>query len=317
MQLEELVNEYNFRKCRGPENATDEELLEAFVFFCNNYAYIKHPNQGRIQFNLRDAQIETAKAWIEKRYTIVLKSRQIGFSTLAAAYAFWLTFFQPDRFVVMLSKTEREATKLLGKTKYIYKFLPDWMKMSGPELIQNNVLKMVFDNESVIESLPSANEPARGESVYLAIIDEMAFLPNPEEAWASIEPIADVGGRVICIVLVPPCNGRSSRYAHHGNHRINNFRSHVLDSFWVYLTHTNVPVFVLIRRCHADDKTELTPRLANPSARSFSTCPACPFTQCHTMVCSPSCTSTSSCCQRSAFLTGCLAAVRQPLAFQP
>ena len=99
----------------------------------------------------------------------------------------------------MLSKTEREATKLLAKSKYIYKFLPDWIKKNGPELVQNNVLKMSFANDSVIESMPSANEPARGESVYLAIIDEMAFLPNPEEAWASIEPIADVGGRVICL----------------------------------------------------------------------------------------------------------------------
>jgi hypothetical protein len=199
MQLEELLNEYNFRKCKGPEDATNEQLLEAFVFFCNNYAYIKHPNKGRIQFTLREAQVETAKAWIEKRYTIVLKSRQIGFSTLAAAYSFWLAFFWPDRFIVMLSKTEREAAKLLSKTKYIYKFLPDWIRLNGPELLQNNVLKMTFNNDSVIESLPSANEPARGESVYMAIIDEMAFLPNPEEAWASIEPIADVGGRVICL----------------------------------------------------------------------------------------------------------------------
>jgi hypothetical protein len=79
----------------------------------------------------------------------------------------------------MLSKTEREATKLLQKAKYIYKFIPDWMRLSGPELLQNNVLKMSFNNDSVIESMPSANEPARGESVYLAIIDEMAFLPNP------------------------------------------------------------------------------------------------------------------------------------------
>jgi len=47
--------------------------------------------------------------------------------------------------------------------------------------------------------LPSSNDPARGESVYLVIIDEMAFLPNPDEAWAAIEPIADVGGRVICL----------------------------------------------------------------------------------------------------------------------
>jgi hypothetical protein len=27
----------------------------------------------------------------------------------------------------------------------------------------------------------------------------MAFLPNAEEAWASIEPVADVGGRVVCL----------------------------------------------------------------------------------------------------------------------
>jgi hypothetical protein len=197
--LEDLVEEHNFRKCRGKENATTDELLEAFVFFCENFVYIKHPSQGRIKLKLRNAQKQAARDWIDKRYTIVLKSRQIGFSTLAATFAFWTTFFWQDRFVIMLSKTEREATKLLSKAKYIYKFLPDYFKQNGPELIQNNVLKMVFDNESSIESLPSANDPARGESVYLVIIDEMAFLPNPEEAWAAIEPIADVGGRVICL----------------------------------------------------------------------------------------------------------------------
>ena len=199
MQLSELLNEYNYRKCRGPEDGDVEELLEAFQFFCANYVYIKHPNKGRIKFDLRPAQIQTVRSWLGHRNTIVLKARQIGFSTLAAAYAFWLVFFWPDRFVVMLSKTEREATKLLAKAKYIYKFIPDWLRLSGPQILQNNVLKMTFDNDSVIESLPSSNEPARGESVYLAIIDEMAFLPNPEDAWASIEPIADVGGRVICM----------------------------------------------------------------------------------------------------------------------
>ena len=128
MELNELVNEYNYRKCKGPDNASVEELAEAFQFFCANYVYIKHPNQGRIQFELREAQIETVKAWLGNRNTIVLKARQIGFSTLAATYAFWLTFFWADRFIVMLSKTEREAAKLLSKAKYILKFLPDWMK---------------------------------------------------------------------------------------------------------------------------------------------------------------------------------------------
>ena len=129
----------------------------------------------------------------------MLKARQIGFSTLAAAFTFWETFFWADRFTVMLSRTEREASKLLQKTKYGYKMLPGWMRVRGPDLLSDNQLKMVFANDSAIESLPSGNDPARGESVYRVIIDEMAFLPNAEEAWASIEPIADVGGRVICL----------------------------------------------------------------------------------------------------------------------
>jgi hypothetical protein len=99
----------------------------------------------------------------------------------------------------MLSRTEREASKLLQKTKYGYKMMPAWMRVRGPDLLSDNQLKMVFSNDSAIESLPSGNDPARGESVYRVIIDEMAFLPNAEEAWASIEPIADVGGRVICL----------------------------------------------------------------------------------------------------------------------
>jgi len=199
MELTDLLNEKEWRLCKGPDNATIDEMVVAFSHFCSTYWQIKHPELGRIKFDLRDAQVETVESWLTNRYSIVLKARQIGFSTLASAYAFWLTFFWPDRFVIMLSRTEREAAKLLQKTKYGYKMLPQWVRARGPDLLSDNQLKLVFANDSSIESLPSGNDPARGESVYLVIIDEMAFLPNPSEAWASIEPIADVGGRVICL----------------------------------------------------------------------------------------------------------------------
>lgn len=207
MDLTELLNEKEWRRCRG----SDDGNVDGFVYFCENYWHIKHPQDGRIRFELRDAQVESIEHWMSNRYSVVLKARQIGFSTLAAAYSFWLTFFWPDRFVVMLSRTEREAAKLLQKSKYGYKFLPQWMKERGPQLTSDNQLKMTFANESSIESLPSGNDPARGESVYLVIVDEMAFLPNPEEAWASIEPVADVGGRVICLSTA---NG-SGNFFHH------------------------------------------------------------------------------------------------------
>jgi hypothetical protein len=128
----------------------------------------------------------------------MLKARQLGFSTLVSTYSFWLSFFYSDRVIIMLSRTERDAIKLLQKAKYGYRFLPEWMKFRGPPVNMTQT-KIEFANESYIESLPSASDPARGESVYLAVVDELAYLPNSEEAWASIEPIADVGGRVIAL----------------------------------------------------------------------------------------------------------------------
>ena len=199
MELTDLLNEKEWRLCKGPDNATPEELTEAFTYFCANYWFIRHPERGRILFEMREAQTETARVWISARYSIVLKARQIGFSTLAAAFVFWEAYFWADRSVVMLSRTEREAAKLLQKSKYGYKMLPEWMRRRGPAIVSDNQLKMVFSHDSAIESLPSGNDPARGESVYRVVIDEMAFLPNSEDAWAAIEPIADVGGRVICL----------------------------------------------------------------------------------------------------------------------
>lgn len=186
--FDELQLEAEWRRCRDDE-----------VYFLETYWHIRHPEHGRILLKLRDAQRETLERWNSERYTITLKARQIGFSTLAGGHAVWLAFFHPDRFIVMLSKSEREAAKLLLKSKYGFKFLPGWMLERGPKLLDNNMSKMSWDNDSAIESLPSNNDPARGESVYLVIVDEWAFLPNPEEAWSSIEPITDIGGRIIGI----------------------------------------------------------------------------------------------------------------------
>lgn len=180
-------------------DAQAEELYLGCLAFMEDNLFIKVPGKGRIPLRLRDAQKLVLYDWIKYRRTVALKARQIGFSTLAAAYVLWLTFGYPDRLVVMLSKTERESIKLLAKVKYNLKGMPDWVRERGPKLLDRTKQVMTFDNDSSIESLPSANDPARGESVFLVVIDEWAFLPNPEEAWASVEPITDIGGRVLGI----------------------------------------------------------------------------------------------------------------------
>lgn len=180
-------------------DADTQVLYDGCVAFIEANCFITFPGKGRVPLVLRDAQKQVLWAWIKNRRNICLKARQIGFSTLVAAYTLWLTFGWPDRHVIMLSRTERESIKLLAKTKYAYKFLPEWVRLRGPDLLDKTRQSMSWGNDSKIESLPSANDPARGESVFLIVVDEWAFLPNCDEAWASIEPTADIGGRVIGI----------------------------------------------------------------------------------------------------------------------
>lgn len=222
--FQDIWQEREWRKC-APRSTDPDVLLKGFIHFCENYWHIRHPERGRIKFDLYDAQIETIQSWLRHRWNIVLKARQIGFSTLVAAFAFWLAFFYDDRPILMLSRTEREAIKLLSKSKYGYQFLPEWMRFRGGPFNATQT-KMEFDGQSsYIESLPSASDPARGESAYLIIVDEMAFLPNSEQAWGAIEPVAQVGGRVI---MLSTANGEGNTFhslwvgAETGNNRFAN-----------------------------------------------------------------------------------------------
>lgn len=185
-RLVELKRELEWRRC-----AKDE------AHFLENYWYIQNPRDGRVLFKLRDAQREALQEWRTSRYSLTLKARQIGWTTLVAGHQFWLAWFHGDQNIIDISRTEREAVLLLKKTKYGFRNLPKWMLERGPQSQVEHQQKMVFDNGSSITSMPSASDPARGESATLIVVDEWAFLPNPEEAWASIEPVADVGGRII------------------------------------------------------------------------------------------------------------------------
>jgi hypothetical protein len=185
-RLSELHREAEWRRCAADES-----------YFLCKYWFIAHPAHGRILFNLRNAQSFALDHWGSNRYSLTLKARQIGWTTLVAAHQFWLAFFKPDQNIIDLSRTERESVLLLRKSKYGFNHMPEWMLERGPDSLVEHQQKMVFSNGSQITSMPSASDPARGESASLVVVDEWAFLPNPEEAWASIEPVADVGGRII------------------------------------------------------------------------------------------------------------------------
>jgi hypothetical protein len=196
--LEEVLRELEWRKCFPDwEKSTVDEKVEAFRYFCEKYIKIRFPGKGRIPFILFEAQKEAVHGWLSAQQSIALKARQIGFSTVVAIFSLWCVFGWGDRTILMISKEQESATKLLRHARMAYVGIPEWMKYRGPMRIDNNTKKLSFSNDSWIDSLPSASDPARGETAWITIVDEIGKLPNSEEAWASLEPTADVGGKMI------------------------------------------------------------------------------------------------------------------------
>ena len=194
--LDDLLWEREFRRCRG--DGTVDGDLEGFVYFCRKYVTIKHPN-GRRLFNLREAQIETVEAFLDNEKVLILKARQIGFTTVVMAFCLWAALFRPDYKVIILNRREKDAVKNLGMAVFAYERLPSKLRARLPLRANKHNQEFKLTNGSEILCYPSNSNPARGDTASLMILDEWAFMPNPEDAWASVEPVTDIGGRLIAL----------------------------------------------------------------------------------------------------------------------
>ena len=66
------------------------------IHFMRKYCIIQHPTKGKMYFNLYPFQEKSLTELKENRYNIILKSRQLGISTLTAGYALWRMIFRSD-----------------------------------------------------------------------------------------------------------------------------------------------------------------------------------------------------------------------------
>ena len=71
------------------------------VYFMNTYLKIQHPIKGLIRFNTFSFQDDCVKDFNQHRFNIVLKSRQLGLSTLAAAYSVWQAIFYKEKIFLL------------------------------------------------------------------------------------------------------------------------------------------------------------------------------------------------------------------------
>ena len=166
------------------------------IHFMKKYCYIQHPQRGRILFHLYPFQETSLKHFQENDYSIILKSRQLGISTLAAGYSLWLMVFHKDKNVLTLATTQATARNLVSKVQFMYENLPSWLQ---PGYQEKNKLSLRLTNGSKITAKSSNADAARSEAVSLLLIDEAAFIDNIGETWASAQQTLATGGGAIVL----------------------------------------------------------------------------------------------------------------------
>jgi len=186
---------------------TKKEILKEVLkcgkdsqYFNNNYAKIPHPGHGLIPFKTYDYQDELLETFDDHRFTVVLKARQLGISTIVAGYIAWMLLFHRDKNVLVVATKLSTAANLVRKVKGIIKHLPTWLKIANIDVDNKNSFEL--SNGSQVKASSTSADAGRSESLSLLVIDEAAHVENLTDLWTALYPTISTGGR--CIALSTP-----------------------------------------------------------------------------------------------------------------
>ena len=180
----------------------EEELIKCVeepIYFMKKYLEIQHPTKGRLPFNLYKYQEDVINNFVENRFNIILKSRQLGLSTVTSAYCLWLALFHRDKNILLVADNFRGSKNMLEKIKVAWQALPAWMleRLELTTLKAESSTVLMFANGSKIEAFPTTENTARGQAASFVVVDEAAVNEKLEEAWKSIYSTVQTGGSLV------------------------------------------------------------------------------------------------------------------------
>ena len=141
-------------------------------------------------------------------YTIILKGRQVGASTVLSVKAMHLALNKPRSLILLVSPTLRQSQELFYKCMNLYKALNNPVGASA-----ENKLSLTLVNSSRIVSLPGSADNIRGySSPDLIIVDEAASIPSDELYYGAIAPMCATGNTQL--ILASTARGKRGFFYH-------------------------------------------------------------------------------------------------------
>tara|TARA_Y100001972_G_scaffold21111_2_gene25020 strand:+ start:3369 stop:4949 length:1581 start_codon:yes stop_codon:yes gene_type:complete len=196
------------------------------VHFMRKYCKIQHPTRGKINFDLYPFQEKALTTFKDNDYNIILKSRQLGISTLTAGYTLWGMIFNADFNALVIAIKQDTAKNLVTKIRVMHENLPSWLR---GQVLEDNKLSLRLKNGSQVKAVSSSPDAGRSEALSLLVIDEAAFIDGIDDIWTSAQQTLATGGR--CIALSTP-NGVGNWFhkewvkAENGENKFSTIRLH-------------------------------------------------------------------------------------------
>ena len=201
-----MINKQHNKKLRDEKIAEIYKCANDPAHFMKTYLEIQHPTKGRIPLDLYPFQEKVIDDFLENRFNIVLKSRQLGLSTITSAYCLWLAVFHRDKNIILVANKLEVCKNMVKKIKVAWQSLPKWMLeiLDLVELDAESVKYVKFKNGSQITALPTTEDVGRSESASLVVVDEAAAIENLSECWKALYSTVTLGGNIIVFSCVNP-----------------------------------------------------------------------------------------------------------------
>ena len=152
----------------------EEKLKKLFtdpLLFMQNFMWVINKDGKRVKFKLNPQQRYLLKN--EEKYNIILKSRQLGISTLAVAQSIYTAITKPNSTCLLMSYSIQSAAEIFNKLKQLYNNMAEPVKVP---IYNNNKKELSFVNGSHIVCTTCGNKDvSRGATITFAHISEVAF----------------------------------------------------------------------------------------------------------------------------------------------
>lgn len=157
------------------------KIMSDFSLFCKNFIKIVNNDGELVPFILNPEQQD----FILKmdKFNIILKARQIGFSTMSLAHCLWQAVRNPNTNYVIISHNMESAATLFERLKSYNSNVPrDKYPNIFPEVKRENRNELLFENGSrIIVANSDGKDIGRGNTFQFVLLSEMAFYKKDQE----------------------------------------------------------------------------------------------------------------------------------------